>query len=341
MKKEYALNKHNLAHLGLCDEFHALYQSVVELYDDASDSIKKSNTKSSVSIDKLERECWSQTRKLFDDFLIKHTSLFTVKYKSIHPNAEALRRMQLIEVKRTAPLKLIYSVISFNTFVERFQDFVCDILARRESYEKPYISRETVWNELNTYINTLAENETKGTAKKYVSEKAKELIVYKNLNSISCNIEHHEVLPDRITVLVIGKDYSIILPVHRCKGCGKVFVGYETLKVYEKEYGQLLIVKTRENGAKGIVYQFESESPLHRAGYNVIAGMMTEEQRRALLTTFLKMETFSHFEICRDIENAIKIFEGQARYVNAVSKWKSDLMFIGEFVKEEMMNNEN
>lgn len=340
MKKEYALNKHNLAHLGICDEFHTLYQSVVELYDDASESVKKNNTKASVSIDKLEKECWSQIRKLFDDFLIKHTSLFTVKYNSIHPNAEALRRMQLIEVKRTAPLKLIYSVISFNTFVERFQDFVCDILTRRESYEKPYISREYVWNELNAYINTLAEKEIKRTIKKDVSEKAKELIVYKNLSSISCNRDDHEVSPDRISVLVIGKDYSIILPVHRCKDCGKVFVGYETLKVYEKEYGQLLIVKTREEGAKGIVFQFESESPLHRAGYNVIAGMMTEEQRRALLTTFLKTETFSHFEICRDIENAIKIFEGQASYVNAVSKWKSDLMFIGEFVKEEMMSYE-
>ena len=341
MKKEYALNKHNIAHLGVCEEFHTLYQSVVDLYNDASESVKKNNTKGLVSIDKLERECWSQTRKLFDDFLIKHTILFTAKYKSIHPNAEALRKMQLIEVKRTAPLKLIYSVIPFNTFVERFQDFVCDILTRRESYEKPYISREYVWNELNAYINTLAEKEIEKTVKKGILENAKELIVYKNLNAISCNRDDHEVLPDRITVSVIGKEYAVVLPVHRCKDCGKVFVGYETLKVYEKEYGQLFIVKNREDDAKGVVYQFESESPLHRAGYNVVEGMMTEEQRRALLTTFLKTETFSHFEICRDIENAIKIFDGQARYVNAVSKWKSDLMFIGEFVKEEMVNNEN
>ena len=68
---------------------------------------------------------------------------------------------------------------------------------------------------------------------------------------------------------------------------------------------------------------------------------MTETERRSLLVTFLTTNTFSHFEICRDIENAIRIFDGQARFVNAVSKWKSDLMFIGEFVKEEMMNGEN
>lgn len=341
MKKEYALNKHNLAHLGLCDEFHALYQSVVELYDDASDSIKKSNTKSSVSIDKLERECWSQIRKLFDDFLIKHTSLFTAKYKSIHPNAEALRRMQLIEVKRTAPLKLIYSVISFNTFVERFQDFVCDILTRREGYERPYVSWEGVWNELNENIRILAEKEIRETVKKDISEKAKELIVYKNLNTISCNIYNHNIHIDKISVMAIGKDCSIVLPVHKCNDCGKIFVGYETLKVYEKAYGQLFIIKSREDTDKGCVCSFKSESPLHKAGYNVIEGMMTEAERRSLLVTFLTTNTFSHFEICRDIENAIRIFEGQARFVNAVSKWKSDLMFIGEFVKEEMTNSEN
>lgn len=341
MKNEYALNKFNLAHLGLCEEFYALYQSVVELYDNASEDVKKSNTKGLVSIDKLEKSCWSQIRKLFDDFLIKHTKVFTTKYDVIHPNTDALKRMQLIEVKRAAPLKLIYSVISFNTFIERFQDFVCDILTRRECYEKPYISSEYVWNELNTYIGTLAEKEIKRTVKEDISEKAKELIVYKNLNAVSCNIDEHEVLPDRISVSVIGTEYSVILPVHRCKDCCKLFVGYETLKVYEKEYGRLLIVKNREDGAKGVVYQFESESPLHKAGYNVIEGVMTEVQRRELLITFLKTNTFSHFEICRDIENAIKIFEGQPRYANAVSKWKSDLMFIGEFVKGEMVDSEN
>lgn len=340
MKNGYALNKYNLAYVGLLEEFYALYQAIVDAHNEAAKKVKGSNTKSSLSIDRLEKECWSKIRKLLDDFLIKHTGLFTTKYNVIHPNADAIRGMQLIEVKKTAPLRLTYSVVSFSDFLERFQDFVCDILTRREGYERPYVSWEYVWSELNEHISMLAEKEIKETLKKDISEKARELIVYKNLNSISCNRENHSIFADRITVTVIGKGYSVVLPVHRCNDCGKIFIGYETLQVYEKEYGQLFIIKTKEDGKKGIVYIFKSESPLHRAGYNVIEGIKTEEQRRELLVTFLNTNTFSHFEICRDIEKAIRIFEGQPRYINAVSKWKSDLMFIGEFVKEEMTNHE-
>jgi len=340
MKNEYVLSKYNLAHLGLLEDFYALYQSVVDAYDEAAKKVKGSNTKSSLSIDKLEKESWSKTRKLLDDFLIKHTGLFTTKYNVIHPNADAIRRMQLVEVKRTAPLRTICSVVSFSDFLERFQDFVCDILTRRESYERPHISREYVWNELNKYIEKLAIEKIKRSVKDGCVDKAQELIVYKNLNTISCNIDSHDIHVDKVPVMAIGKDYSVVLPVHKCNDCGKIFVGYETLKVYEKEYGQLFIIKSKEDADKGCVYSFKSESPLHKAGYNVIEGMLTETERRSLLITFLTTNTFSHFEICRDIENAIRIFEGQARFVNAVSKWKSDLMFIGEFVKEEMTNSE-
>lgn len=341
MKKEYAFNKYNLAHLGVCDEFFALYQSVREIYDDAAEKVKKENPSRPMNIAKLERECSSKLRKLLDIFLIEHTSLFTDKYVKIHPNATALKRMQLLDVKTKGLLHTEISIVSFSEFLKSFQDFVCDILAQRESYERPNISWDYVWNNLNEHIKRLSGEEIKETIRKNVSDKAKGFVVYRNLNSISCNRDEHNVVADKITVAAIDKDYSVVLPIHRCKDCNKLFVGYETLKVYEKEYGQLFIIKTKEVGEKGIVYLFKSESPLHKAGYNVIAGMMTEEQRRALLTTFLKTETFSHFEICRDIENAIKIFDGQARYVNAVSKWKSDLMFIGEFAKEEMMGSEN
>lgn len=340
MKIEYALNKYNLAHLGVCDEFFTLYQSVQEIYAGAAKRIKKENPNRPMNTAKLEKECSSKLRKLFDIFLIEHTSLFTDKYVKIHPNATALKRMLLLDVKKKGILQAEISVVSFSEFLKSFQNFVCDILLQRESYERPSISWDYVWNNLNEHINSLARKEIKETIKKDVSDKAKELIVYKNLNSISCNRDEHNVVADKITVAAIGKDYSVVLPVHKCKDCGKLFIGYETLKVYEKEYGQLFIIKTKEDGKKGIVYVFKSESPLHRAGYNVIEGVMTEVQRRELLVTFLKTNTFSHFEICRDIENAIKIFEGQPRYVNAVSKWKSDLMYIGEFAKGEMMSNE-
>ena len=245
MKKEYALNKYNLAHLGVCDDFFSLHQSVCEIYDAAAERVKKENPSRPMSLSKLEKESYTNLRKIFDIFLIEHTSLFTDKYVKIHPNAIALKRMQLLDVKTKGILRTEIAVVSFSEFLKRFQDYVCDILAQRESYERPSISLDYVWNNLNDHIKSRAGKEIKETIKKDVSDKAKELIVYKNLNSISCNRDEHNVVADKITVEVIGKGYSVVLPIHKCKDCGKMFIGYETLKVYEKEYGQLFIIKTK------------------------------------------------------------------------------------------------
>ena len=43
----------------------------------------------------------------------------------------------------------------------------------------------------------------------------------------------------------------------------------------------------------------------------------------------------TYFEICRDIENAIIIFDGRTKYFQACEKWKKDLKYIGEFVSEK------
>ena len=65
-------------------------------------------------------------------------------------------------------------------------------------------------------------------------------------------------------------------------------------------------------------------------------NFMSQSERRTLLIKLLEMEILTTFQICRDIENAIRIFKGEERYERAVEKWRSDLFFISEYVKENL-----
>lgn len=60
-------------------------------------------------------------------------------------------------------------------------------------------------------------------------------------------------------------------------------------------------------------------------------GKLSEEERHLLLVALLKDNKMTRFQIMRDIENAIRIFDDDYRFINAVSKWKSDLLFISEY----------
>ena len=42
-----------------------------------------------------------------------------------------------------------------------------------------------------------------------------------------------------------------------------------------------------------------------------------------------------YHEICRTIEQNISLFQGNPQYSQAVTKWKSDLKFIGDYVKSK------
>ena len=69
-----------------------------------------------------------------------------------------------------------------------------------------------------------------------------ELIVYHSLNTISCRIKGHEIIPGkRIVSLAANPNQSVSLPIHICQTCHKEFVGEQTYRAFIKEYGRLLI----------------------------------------------------------------------------------------------------
>ena len=59
---------------------------------------------------------------------------------------------------------------------------------------------------------------------------------------------------------------------------------------------------------------------------------MSEEARRSLLVYLLDHKRITHFEICSTIEQNIRLFQFSYRHQLAVTKWKSDLKYIGDYI---------
>ena len=120
--------------------------------------------------------------------------------------------------------------------------------------------------------------------------------------------------------------------------CGKIFIGNEALKLYEKNFGKLVIDSQKDTPIENDYAFYSNESKLHQMGYNVVAGEYSEKQRQDILVHLYEKGIMSVFEIERDIENAIHIFKYRRKYQLAVSKWKTDLEFFQKYITKQQLN---
>lgn len=325
---DYELNSKNLALLGLLDKFRQLYDDIEKIY--------AAEFEYTVWPSQVQDKTMPKIRKLLDDFFLDTTCLFTRDYLRIHPNSDAMKISKFfLKVKRTAPLCLSFSMASFDSFLKVLQEFVAIILCRRKSYNNIYISTEQAMELINENIRLLLEDHTGFFVDSFsVQDKhlTHQFIAFRSLALISCNTNAHDVVSDWVFVRTLKNSQEVKLPIHFCKTCGRTFIGLETLRVYEEIYGKLLVrIVTEKNCSEPYGYAFNGESELHQYGYNVVEGKMSEEDRHLLLVSLLKNSQMTQFQMIRDIENAIRIFHNDYRFANAVSKWKSDLLFIYEY----------
>ena len=106
------------------------------------------------------------------------------------------------------------------------------------------------------------------------------LRAFYNLKSISCNRNNHEVISERLGVPFDKPEKLVFLPVHRCLNCGRVFIGIETISVYENHYGKLLLpilndIDEKPFKSNSITWGQFGESELHKTGYNVQQGKIS------------------------------------------------------------------
>ena len=324
----YELNSKNLALLGFLDECHQLYSDIDDIY--------AAEFEHAMWPQQVQGKAMPKIRKLLDAFLSDKTYLFTQDYFRIHPNSDVMRTtIFFLETKRTEPLHIECSMASFNSFLKILQDFVAAILCRRKSHDNIHISVEKAVELIDENIISLIKSRDKSYIDSFSiqeNQPVEKLIVFKSLSLISCNTKAHDVVSDWVFVKAVKNSQNIKLPVHICKTCGRTFIGHETLKVFEGIYGKLLVRMVAEKNYNNTYkYVFNGESELHQYGYNVVDGRMSEEERRLLLVELLKEKKMTRFQIMRDIENAIGLFDDDYRFLNAVSKWKSDLLFISEY----------
>lgn len=334
MKKHF-VTKENLAYLGALDDFYDLYYTLTKMYEAEWENSRNSISDVFSAQIQINRQLKFQTKELVDSFLCKYTYLFTKDYTRLHPNATSMKWIYVIDLKidYLGPIRI--KTIPFREFLNVLEQMVVFLIWNKVLHDRPKTPYEIIENKVRQHFENLVESERNRIA---VHSSAnhnppQNVIVFKSLSSISCNRKGHVIENSAIEVEVLNSNASIMLPIHHCKNCGRIFIGNETLKQYEKVWGRLVISTRNDSTAADEIDFYTTESPLHKLGYNVVAGNLSGKERQDLLIKIYENKWLTLFEIQRDIEKAIRIFESRNRYKEAVKKWKDDLYFITEYVK--------
>lgn len=336
-RTQYVLNPTNAAIIGINDELVALYRDIMSIYDKEIEEFSLLYPDKTIFPNDINKAVKGKVRKTIDHFLPGITSVFTDEYVSLHPNEFAMTPFDFFIVKHTKPLTLQVRYVSYAEFLQDMQDFVVRVILQRKRHTLPKYAYERVENDVICHIkNTLEERQEKKVLidSSGVSETLKGMIIiFENLSAISCNLNNHMVESIMVPVPLLNSSNLVRLPIHHCVTCGRYFIGSETLRIYEKLYGRFFIRTIRE-GADPAEFAFFGESELHKTGYNVRKDGMTKAERQDFLSRLISEEIMSKFGICRDIQNAIKIFDNRPEYIDAVAKWREDLFYVSETFDE-------
>lgn len=334
---KYALNASNLAVLGALDEFYDVYCAIESVYENQRKLFVEQNgsdkTLWAMDLDELARK---DVRNLCEPIMNKYRYLFDPEQGYIFATAFGFRVFSYLNVKTDfVNHRYIIKYISFREFLERFQFVVTRLLHKRVTKEKPKYAFERLAAEINARIDSLAKTKASdciiGPAATTPATAAP-LYLFDMLSSTLCYRQDHPVVPARFIADRADGTGQLVLPVHYCNYCNKYFIGTKTLAQFEKDYGKVIVERRKLTDADDGFSMFRTESRLHQLGYNVIDGNMSEEGRRRLLVYLLDHKRISYLDMCSTIEQNIRMFQNSYRHHLAVTKWKSDLKYIGDYV---------
>ena len=343
--KERFLTKESLIHLRIFDDTYDLYCGLVEIYNASYTILHELTVKSTIIWPyKVDEQARKQCRILIDKYLQKHSSVFTKEYPRLYTNAKNTKIFSMLRVKKVNHFTFHMKIISFETFLNELFFLVAQIVYLRVQRDKPKIKREFIIDQVKEAVEESVRRaiEINPSYKKddFIIPKDG-LIVFESLSLIYCNIRNHAVVPRLYKADLISQTDQIVLPVHFCETCGRCFIGAKTLAVYQEIYGNFFVPLSREINPRSdddFFSELRSESLLHSLGYNVIEGESSETERRELLVYLIKRGKITYFQICRDLENAIRIFNNNNTHQLAVSKWVADLKYISEYVKSKSLD---
>lgn len=350
-KLYYAFDINSTALLGVLDELYDIYLTLKEIYERSLEEFF-SNPETAdrfPDYDYFDKLNHCMTKKALNGFFQSHSDIFSLEYQPLRVNDIVLKRFSMCYFQHGEGRNFLSAEIKLITFAEFLKDIqlmAYRLIERRKGFDQgyPVNDPEVVWDEVNARINDMVrERENKAFIRqpsRTVQADSHTVIVFRSLAAISCNRYVHEIENDSRLVPLLNGEGLVRLPIHHCKTCGRLFVGEKTLEVYEHLYGKMRLRLERDKDSTEQFWGL-TESPLHRAGYNVQVNGMSEDERKQLLKGFLDNSVFTPFEIIRDIEKAINLFEYRPEYVDAVNKWKSDLRFVAEYKSIDRKDEQN
>lgn len=317
------LSAENLLELGILDEVYDLYKKVYSI----ADIIKESSREN--IIEEIRICC----RKDVSDFLDRNIYLLSGKYKHVHINNEMMKNFYILKFKKDKACNYSPTIISFSKFINMLQQFIGVVILKKELKARPKISIEVVERELKKRIKSLIEGK-KALIEDIVNAPPLNIIwVYRNTTSMKCIKDDHQTEYCLMSVKSLDYVDYITISVRYCHSCKKYFISEQSLKAFEQKYGIMLVRKHEErsiNGNDDFYSTFCNESDLHSRGYNVKADGLTDAVRKKFILRLIKEKMMSADAIHRDIENALRIFSSNAKFVEACKKWNDDLVFVDQ-----------
>lgn len=365
MKRKFtALTPESMAIMGILDEAYDMYNDFILYWEKAVDNWKEeriiqnkkmgasyqnqeeylSNQWRAFRIDSLEKKFETIQKKRISAFLNKHISIFSNEYTGFHLSVEAAKYFSIITwQRRPHPVDSIRTYMTFRAFSVWLEILVWRQFCIWKKRDFPKLQKDTIENVVFSLLEAKINEETSARRQERICRSdedtvpvflSDEILVFKSLKNVSCNLKKHEVVADTCKIYASAEKRNIIVPIHVCQDCHRKFIGAETLKQFSKSYGKLYVI-TRDDDSdydNDVFKCFANESKLHTLGYNVVDGEMSDQSRKDFLKRLIQSGQISYFEACRDIEYSIRLFRNSSRHRLAVKKWESDLKFIGESI---------
>ena len=327
-----AMTKSNMAILGAFDEFYDVFKKLFEIYDDGFDElilVRKGKRPDIYTVNKYVNK---KSRNLIESLLKKYSFLFVSPPETIHASAYAFSDFTLFEYDDLKGFK----PKSFQNFLYDIQYRIAIVHNRYKQYNRVFCTFEDAYAEINEHIIAEVEK-TKETivikCEKKIDITNKPLYVFEVLSSTSCHRYKHAVITSPFYAPLVDGSGILVLPTHFCQSCDKYLIGKNTLSLYDKSFGKTLIERRTETTDENSKFNsFNIESLLHQLGYNVIDGELSETERHNILIAILTTQKMTYFEICQSIEQNIRLFDGMPEKKLAVTKWRDDLKYLGDYV---------
>lgn len=327
------------------EETYDLYECLLEIYHSVrSEFVEKHGPETLLWPDQWDRLAVKECRQKLDDYIAMYGYIFSEEFPRPYTNSQSMKKFSMLHVSHAGVCKIQCRYITFQEFLFELSFLLVRCIAGRIWRETPKMPLEIIWEKTEQRVLDISERmeiEKYIAGSEEIEQEYDELYSYRRLSLLSCNLKKHRVVPKLLGAEVLLTHTNVLIPVHHCETCNRTFIGEETLKFYENRFGKLAVCVTHDTSANstGAYGELNSESLLHKLGYNVVEGELSQTERRKFLIYLIEGKKISFFQACRDIENAIKIFEYRPTYRRAVQRWREDLAFINEYMENNLDGN--